>query len=142
MKGDFKMNEEKALSEKWNLSELLEKKKAAESENKAVKKILDNLKQEMLDSGIDRFNNHGVSVVVSHTEKTDMDEDKLIDILQQLSDSGDEVAKSCLVMVPAVDLDKLEQAIYHNRLDKTIITKATTSKIVNTIRLTKMKENK
>ena len=42
MKGDSKMNEEKALSEKWNLSELLEQKKAAEAEKKAVKKILDN----------------------------------------------------------------------------------------------------
>ena len=38
MKGDSKMNEEKALSEKWNLSELLEQKKAAEAENKAVQK--------------------------------------------------------------------------------------------------------
>ena len=142
MKGDFSMDVEKFLSEEWDLKALLEQKKAAESESKAVKKLMDTLKQQMLDYGIDRFNNHGVSVVVSHTEKTDMDEDKLIDILQQLADSGDEVAKSCLVMVPAVDLDKLEQAIYHNRLDKTIITKATTSKIVNTIRLTKMKENK
>lgn len=142
MKGDFSMDVEKFLSEEWDLRALLEQKKAAESESKAVKKLMDTLKQQMLDYGINRFSNHGVSVVVSHTEKTDMDEDKLIDILQQLADSGDEVAKSCLVMVPAVDLDKLEQAIYHNRLDKTIITKATTSKIVNTIRLTKMKENK
>lgn len=142
MKGDFSMDVEKFLSAEWDLEALLEQKKAAESESKAVKKLLDTLKQQMLDYGVDKFSNHGVSVIVSHVEKTDMDEDKLINILQDLADRGDEIAKSCLVMVPAVDLDKLEQAVYHNRLDKTIITRATTSKTVNTIRIAKLKAKK
>lgn len=136
------MDEQKSLSEKWNLEELLAQKKAAESVSKSIKKLIDTLKQEMLDAGVDKFSNHGVSVIVSHVEKTDMDEDKLINILQDLADRGDEIAKSCLVMVPAVDLDKLEQAVYHNRLDKTIITRATTSKTVNTIRIAKLKAKK
>lgn len=136
------MDVEKFLSAEWDLEALLEQKKAAESESKAVKKLLDTLKQQMLDYGVDKFSNHGVSVIVSHVEKTDMDEDKLINILQDLADRGDEIAKSCLVMVPAVDLDKLEQAVYHNRLDKTIITRATTSKTVNTIRIAKLKAKK
>lgn len=130
------------LCSKWNLGELLEQKKAAEERSKSIKKLVDALKADMLDNGVKDLENNGVHAVVTQTEKVDMDEEKLTEMLVELAERGDQVARGCLKAVLTVDVDALEQAVYHNRIDKTIITKATTSKTVTQIRITKLKDKK
>lgn len=134
------MEAEATLRSKWDIESLLEEKSEVEAANKRVKKKLDELKKDMLDCGVTTLRSGQVNVVVSETERVDMDEAKLIEMLQQLAANGDKIAESCLITKPAVDVTKVEEAVYNNRLDPTIITKATTCKTTRQLRITKLKD--
>ena len=130
--------EEEVKKPEERLSELLPVYQANKSEMDSYKKLVDKdnkeIKTIMLDSKLDEFIVDNIKASCSVSEREDFIEEALIAKLKEMKIRGVVKKKE------HVDMDALENAIYHGKIDAASLADCQTKKEVVTLRVTKLKK--
>ncbi len=102
-------------------------KKVADKANKEIKEI-------MAEQEITEFATHGLVAKVSISERVDLMEDVLMDKIKELG------IKGVIKTREYVDMDALENALYHGEINPATLAEAQTKKEVVTLRISQSKE--
>lgn len=103
------------------------------------------LKEYMTNNSIQEYENGELKLSYKPTEKSSINEDKLIGVIKRLAraEKDKEIKaqiKSCIVKTESIDEDTLENLIYSGVISAEDITECYTSKTIWTLRLGKSKK--
>ena len=119
-----------------NKSELDSYKELCDKENKEIKAI-------MKENDLTSFDTDNYTAKVSTQERTKFDEDKAIMLIQNLylnKQLSKEALDRIIVQKPCINMDALENAIYHGDIDASTLSPANTVTQVSTLKVSVRKE--
>lgn len=104
-----------------------EHKKIADADNKQIKKV-------MSENDISEFSTHGLVAKITVAERVDLMEDVLMDKIKEMGIEG------IIKTREYIDMNALEDALYHGKINAATLAKAQTKKEVTTLRISAVKK--